>query len=415
MLGRISALHSTSKSSVQQDSGVDSATGQRDKMPPLPEKRVVVGCGSVGIDYLASVAKYPNPDDKIRTEDFASQGGGNAGNALTAAARLGLKPHILSKVADDSTGKLILEELENDGVDTKHVVVSEGGVSPFTYIIVDKETKTRTCIHTPGSPAMRPEELTDEAISSVLADASIVYFDVRLWETAIKLAKEAEARGLPILVDAEKRRDGLDELLSSATYIVAAAKFPQHWTGETTLPDALLQMMIKLPGLQFVIVTLGADGCVMLRRESDNNNNSGATMPGVPELDIGKTLDELKDLAQKRRAEQSSQPLPVVVSSTVGRLMPSSPHSSETQAERTGVFGTLIYGTAVMMTPEEIVDTTGAGDAFIGAVLYALCAGMSASSTLTLAATVASAKCRAMGARAGLPFREDSRVVNLLY
>lgn len=101
----------------------------------------VVGCGGVGIDYLASVAQFPKPDEKLRTQAlqvahaywklrrlerccrlqplspvFAAsvssdlfytacsvrpllqvQGGGNAGNAMTAAARLGLKPTLISK------------------------------------------------------------------------------------------------------------------------------------------------------------------------------------------------------------------------------------------------------------------------------------------------------------------------------
>jgi len=48
--------------------------------------------------YLATVASFPNPDDKIRSLAFKVQGGGNTGNALTAAARLGLRPRIISKV-----------------------------------------------------------------------------------------------------------------------------------------------------------------------------------------------------------------------------------------------------------------------------------------------------------------------------
>jgi hypothetical protein len=115
---------------------------------PLPQPVKVVGVGSAGVDYLASVAAYPRPDEKLRTDTLevggarerrvglhapswreASawvpprglggsprcvgaaaraaagathgpqvQGGGNCANALTAAARLGLTPYILSKV-----------------------------------------------------------------------------------------------------------------------------------------------------------------------------------------------------------------------------------------------------------------------------------------------------------------------------
>lgn len=50
------------------------------------------------MDFLATVASYPKPDDKIRSTSSKVQGGGNAGNALTCAARLGLNARLISKV-----------------------------------------------------------------------------------------------------------------------------------------------------------------------------------------------------------------------------------------------------------------------------------------------------------------------------
>lgn len=38
------------------------------------------------------------------------------------------------------------------------------------------------------------------------------------------------------------------------------------------------------------------------------------------------------------------------------------------------ISGRLLLGTAEVISPGELVDTTGAGDAFIGAVLYGQCA-----------------------------------------
>lgn len=52
---------------------------------------------------------------------------------------------------------------------------------------------------------------------------------------------------------------------------------------------------------------------------------------------------------------------------------------------------------------DAVVDTTGAGDAFIGSVLYALATGLDRPSMLKLAVTVAACKCTAIGARQGLP------------
>ncbi len=63
-----------------------------------------------------------------------------------------------------------------------------------------------------------------------------------------------------------------------------------------------------------------------------------------------------------------------------------------------------------MIQPEKfrllqgaIVDTTGAGDSFIGAVLYGLCNRLPPHVFLRLAAVVAATKCTAVGARGGLP------------
>jgi len=51
----------------------------------------------------------------------------------------------------------------------------------------------------------------------------------------------------------------------------------------------------------------------------------------------------------------------------------------------------------------DCVDTTGAGDAFHGGFIYGLVKGMSVEETLRFANAVAALKCRAVGARTGLP------------
>ncbi|KAI8574333.1 hypothetical protein RHMOL_Rhmol01G0346100 [Rhododendron molle] len=186
-----------------------------------------LGCGGVTVDLLATVEAYPKPDDKIRSTSLKIQGGGNVGNALTCAARLGLNPRLISKIADDAQGRGILEELEADGIDTSFLVVSKEGNSPFTYVIVDNQTKTRTCIHTPGFPPMIPDDMSKSSLSSALNGVRLAYFDARLPDTALVVGHEAKRRSIPILIDAEKKREGLDELLNLSDYIVCSAKFPQ--------------------------------------------------------------------------------------------------------------------------------------------------------------------------------------------
>ncbi|XP_022159474.1 ribokinase [Momordica charantia] len=360
---------------------------------PLPDNRVVLGVGGTSVDFLAAVASYPNPDDKIRTTSLKVQGGGNVGNALTSAARLGLTPRIISKVANDSQGRSIVEELEADGIDTSFLVVSEGGNSPFTYVIVDNKTHTRTCIHTPGSPPMVPDDLSRSNLLSALNGARLVYFDVRLHETALIVAQEAARQNIPILIDAERKREGLDDLLALANYVVCSARFPQEWTEAPSIPSALVSMLLRLPKLRFVIVTLGENGCIMLERCTNE----------IPDQMEEFEIDSLLGVIKGRKDENIN--VPTYVSSPAAKL----------RAEGIGtVCGRLLLGTAEKIPESEIVDTTGAGDAFIGAVLYALCANMPPEKLLPFSSQVAAGCCRALGARSGLPHRTDPRLASFL-
>jgi sugar/nucleoside kinase (ribokinase family) len=57
--------------------------------------------------------------------------------------------------------------------------------------------------------------------------------------------------------------------------------------------------------------------------------------------------------------------------------------------------------------PTDVMDTTGAGDVFHGAYLYAFLQDWSSRRCLAFAAATAALKCRALGGRAGIPTRKQ--------
>ncbi|KAI3880225.1 hypothetical protein MKW92_051042 [Papaver armeniacum] len=199
----------------------------------------------------------------------------------------------------------------------------------------------------------------------------------------------ASCRNIPILVDAEKKRDGLDELLNFADYVA--------WTESPSIPSALVSMLMILPNLKFVIVTLGDDGCIMLERSLD-----GSLQP--EEVDVDSSLQLLKQLQIHHELFYSNYLFLHLLCQNIQSVVSLS-------AKGIGaVNGRLLVGTAEKIPPSELIDTTGAGDAFIGATLYAICAGMPPEKMLPFASQVAGASCRALGARTGLPWRTDPRI-----
>ncbi|KAL1199656.1 Ribokinase [Cardamine amara subsp. amara] len=355
----------------------------------IPSHPIVLGCGQLCLDYLVTVPSFPIPDQKIRGKSFKVQGGGNTGNSLTCVSRLGLGSRILAKVADDSQGRWMLEELESSGVDTSFCVKAKDGVSHFNYVIVDNQTNTRTCIFTPGYPPLLPDDLTESLILAVLDGVRVLNVNGRSRETELLLAQKAHSKKISILINAEKRRTGLHKLLDLSDYAICNANFPQDWTESPSSPSALLSMLIRLPKLKFVITTLGEHGCMMLERCS--NEVSGSEK----ETDI----DELHQ-SLKQNTDFTSV-LPVCNSSQVTRLAGN-------------VTGRLVIVTAEKIPSSELVDTTGAGDAFTGAVLYGLCTDMASEEMLVFASRVAACCCRGLGARTTLPFRTDPNIAAFL-
>jgi sulfofructose kinase len=63
--------------------------------------------------------------------------------------------------------------------------------------------------------------------------------------------------------------------------------------------------------------------------------------------------------------------------------------------------------TPAFQVPGGCVDTTGAGDAFHAGFLYGLLQGADIETTLKMGCAVAALGCRALGARTGLPSREE--------
>ena len=59
---------------------------------------------------------------------------------------------------------------------------------------------------------------------------------------------------------------------------------------------------------------------------------------------------------------------------------------------------------------DSIVDTTGAGDAFIASLLYGIVNKLSLNEMLSMAGAVAACKCTEIGARAGQPTLKDIKL-----
>src|SRR5687767_1786834 len=92
----------------------------------------VVVVGSCNTDYLIRGGKLPAPGETSQGEEFYEGPGGKGANQAVAAARLGVRVALVTRIGNDARGDDFAKRLAAEGVDTRHLVrdpVSHTGVA----------------------------------------------------------------------------------------------------------------------------------------------------------------------------------------------------------------------------------------------------------------------------------------------
>ena len=234
-----------------------------------------------------------------------------------------------------------------------------------------------------------------------------------------------------MLCEAERLRPGLEALLHAADVVVASASFPTAWTGHASVPDALVEMAARLPRARLIIATQGAAGCIALEREEAGAASAGASDVAEPSAVVAALREDAKRAATPPpppdalpaphdavasmllRLRRPPPPPPAALAAAAAAAAAANADAANASryAATHGGAGDVIVAARLLHAPAAatscVVDTTGAGDAFIGALCYGRVAGLRTEAALRLAAWVAATKCRALGPRPGLPWRDE--------
>ena len=114
-------------------------------------------CDQVGADWEAA-------------ETFSKAIGGSPTNVAVAAARLGHRSAVFTKVGEDPFGEVAIEELREFGVDTRFVGVEPGTVTPLAFAVLDPPEDPQLLFRRdPPVPdfQLRPDEVDPGTVADV--------------------------------------------------------------------------------------------------------------------------------------------------------------------------------------------------------------------------------------------------------
>ena len=225
---------------------------------PSPGSRPfdVAGFGLNSVDLVAVVAEYPASNTKQRLQRFARLPGGQIATAMAACARLGWRSRYIGSFGSDDLGAFARASLVEAGVDVSAARTVPGATNQFAVILVDGRTGERTVLwdRHPGLTT-DPADIPQDAATS----GRLLIVDCHETAAAAQAARYARQAGIPTILDVEKVRPGIQDLLQNIDAIIAAQDFPSALTGHENLGRAL-----ETIGRDFqaplVCVTLGGAG-----------------------------------------------------------------------------------------------------------------------------------------------------------
>ena len=224
--------------------------------PPGSRPFDVAGFGLNSVDLVAVVAEYPVSNTKQRLQRFARLPGGQIGSAMATCAKLGWRSRYIGSFGDDDLGEVSRESLSAQGVDISAARTVGGATNQFAVILVDARSGERTVLWD-RHPALNMEAM--DVPKDAVTSGRLLIVDCHQTPASTRAAGYAREAGIPTIIDVEKVRPGIADLLQNIDAIIAAEEFPSAFTGHEGLGRAL-EVMGRDSGASVVCVTLGAAG-----------------------------------------------------------------------------------------------------------------------------------------------------------
>lgn len=311
----------------------------------LSAQPTVVVVGAINVDLVVAAPRLPRPGETVVGGGLERHGGGKGANAAVAAARAGARVRLIGAVGADDDGARTLDQLQEEGVDVTGVAVLEREATGVALIVVAEDGENQIAVGAGANAAVEPGHVR-HALDTVLATAGCVLVSTEIPGDAVRAAVRAATEA------------------------------------------GVLCVLNPAPVIPEVLDLLGA-GPILTPNASESTDLIRMLATSVAADAVAAPLDAAGAAARELAARTSA---PVVV--TLGGE---------------GVL-VLVPGQDVQHVPPRpalVRDTTGAGDTFNGVLATQLAAGGALADAVQVAAVAASLSVTRVGARDGMPSRDD--------
>ncbi|XP_004535228.1 ribokinase [Ceratitis capitata] len=224
--------------------------------------------GSAIVDFISYANRLPKAGETLHGDKFSTGFGGKGANQCVAAARLGAKTAIITKLGEDLWGANYLEQLQSENVNVDFVQKCQGQTTGIAQICVADSGENHIVIVVGANNLLSSEDVKQAKKLFETAKILVCQFETPLNAT---LAALQAFKGISILNTAPARKNTPSEYIKAATILCLNETEAALTTGMdkvTTLSQAkeAMEHLLEM-GANNVIITLGALGAVYVRSD----------------------------------------------------------------------------------------------------------------------------------------------------
>ncbi len=185
----------------------------------MPYQGLFVGLTTLDFIYLSDRPLQQN--QKLVAQDYLTAAGGPATNAAIAFNYLGNQSQLFTVLGQHPLTQLIRSDLAQCGVEIVDLYPEKTDTPPISSIIVTAATGERAVI----SLNALKSQANKLVAPAMLIGVDIVLIDGHQIDTSLAIAKMAQSKQIPVVLDGGSWKPGLEKLLPLIDYAVCSANF----------------------------------------------------------------------------------------------------------------------------------------------------------------------------------------------
>lgn len=235
------------------------------------QKPKICVVGASNIDLISYAPRLPKLGETLPGSHFQIGFGGKGANQAVMAAKLGAEVLMITKLGNDTFGRDTLENYQNLGFDTRHVLFTDESFTGVAPIWVDESSGDNAIIVATGANDLLSPTDVENASDEIAATQMIVcQWECTLEATLAALKVGREAGILTIFNPAPARAELPAEAYELSDIFCPNESETELLTGlpvETVDQAKEAALLLRARGAKTVILTLGERGSLLVTED----------------------------------------------------------------------------------------------------------------------------------------------------